>query len=334
MPWIPRMSQADVPIYDLIVAAVVVALVIRGWIRGFAREALEIAVLFAGVFVVFRFSPVVGSILAGMANIPYEVARIVAGVVLFFVLVIGGAVVARLVATALKLVPGATFINRMGGATVGAGYAALLVVLATTLVSATPLSDGLRSAVDESVEASAVGRRIVEPGSFIQQTVSTVSGERLFATVIALQETVGARLAAGTLPIPLPDVGESMLAPSQLAAQEVFDALNRARIAEGIDPLGWSGDLAVVAVTRAGKVYRSGVLALDADLAASLSAQGIPGTINTEMVVLAASTDGVAEAFTGASAYRDAILDRQYRKAGIGIIDGPYGLMAVQVLSG
>ena len=321
-------------IYDLIVAAVVAALVVRGWIRGFLREALEIAVLVVGAFVVFRLSPVVGSILSGMANIPYEVARIVAGVVLFFVLVIGGALGARVLSTMLKLVPGATVLNRLGGAVAGFGYAALVVVLATTLVSAAPLPDGMRSTVDSSVGSSAVGRRVVEPGGVIGQVVSTISGERVFATVIALHDTVGARLAAGTLPLPLPDVGDALLPPSQLAAQQVFDSLNRTRIAEGLDPLGWSGDLAVVAVTRAGDVYRSGVLALDPDLAASLRAQGIPGTINTEMVVLAASTEGVAEAFTGASAYRDAILDRQYRKAGIGIIDGPYGYMAVQVLSG
>ncbi len=321
-------------IYDLIVAAVVAALVLRGWFRGFLREALEIAVLVVGMFVVFRLSPVVGSVLAGMANIPYEVARIVSGVILFFVLVIGGALVTRVLSTTLKLVPGATFINRLGGALVGFGYAALVVVLATTLISAAPLSDGMRSSVDDSVGASAVGRRVVEPGGAIQQTVSMVSGERVFATVIALQETVGARLAAGTLPIPLPDVGDASLPPSQLAAQQVFDSLNRARIDEGLDPFGWSADLAVVAVTRADDVYRSGVLALDADLAASLRAQGVPGTVNTEMVVLAASTEGISEAFTGASAYRDAILDRQYRKAGIGIIDGPYGYMAVQVLSG
>ncbi len=334
MPPAPRTSPADVSIYDLIVAAIVAAFVIRGWMRGILREALEVAVLVVGVFLVFRLSPVLGSIIAGMANIPYEAARITGGVILFFVLVIGGAVVARLLSTALKLVPGATFLNRLGGAAVGAAYAALVVVLGTTMLAAAPLSEGIRETADESVEASAVGRRIIEPGGVIQQTVSSISGERVFSMVISLQETVGARLAAGTLPIPLPDVGDSALPPSQLAAQQVFDSLNRSRIAEGLDPLGWSSDLAVVAVARAVDVYRSGTLALDASLPASLTAQGVPGTVNTEMVVLAASIEGVTEAFTGASSYRDAIFDRQYHKAGIGIIEGPYGLLAVQVLSG
>jgi uncharacterized membrane protein required for colicin V production len=322
-----------VPLYDVIVAALVAALVIRGWMRGVLREALEIAVLLVGSFLVFRLSPVVGSIIAGMATVPYEVARVSAGVILFLALVGGGALVARLVSLSLKLVPGATILNRLGGAVVGAGYAALVVILGTTLLSAAPMSDGVRSTVSASVGASPIGARIVEPQGIIQQTVSSVSGERLFSAVAALQETVGARLVAGTLPIPLPDVGESALPPSQVAAQAVFDTLNRTRILEGLDPLGWSGHLAVVAVRRADQVYRSGTLRLDPYLAPALEAQGVPGTINTEMVVLAASTDGVVEAVVGASAYRDALFDTQYRKAGIGVIDGPYGLLTVLILS-
>ncbi len=321
------------PIYDVIIAAIAAALVIRGWMRGVLREALELAVLLVGSFLVFRLSPVIGSIIAGMANIPYEVARIAAGVILFVVLVIGGALVARLLSLSLKLVPGATVLNRLGGAIVGAGYAALVVVLGTTLLSAAPMSGGVRITVAESVGASPIGARIIEPNGAIQRTVASVSGEKIFTAVAAPQETVGARLVAGTLPIPLPAVGEAALPPSQTAAHLVFDSLNRIRILEGLDPLGRSGELAVVGVSRGDQVYRSGTLALDNGLAGALEAQGVPGTINTEMVVLAASTDGVAEAFVGATAYREAILDTQYRRAGIGVIDGPYGLLTVLILS-
>lgn len=321
-------------IYDLIVVAVVVAFVVRGAMRGLLREVLEVAVLLGGMFLVFRLSPALGSIISGMANVPFEVARIAAGVVLFFVIVIGGALVARILAGTLRVVPGATLLNRTGGAFVGAGYAALIVILATTLVSVVSIPSGARETIDESIGASPIGRRIVEPSGPIQQTLSSVSGEEVFSGVIALQNAVGARFAAGTIRIPLPDIDDSPLPPSQLAAQHVFDSLNRTRIAEGLDPLGWSGDLAVVAITRAGAVYRSGWLALDDDLALSLAAQGVPGTINTEMVALAASPQSVAEAFMGASSYRAAIFDARYRKAGIGIIDGPFGLLAVQVLSG
>lgn len=320
--------------YDLIVAAIFVALIARGWVRGFVREAVEAGVLVVGIFLVFRLSPVVGSIIAGMANVPVEAARIAAGVLLFLVLVLGGALVARVLSAAMKIVPGATATNRIGGAVVGAGYAALVVILATTLVLVAPMSAGLRATVEEGIAASSVGRRIVEPAGVVQQAVSVASGEQLFGAVIALQEAVGARFVAGTLPIPFPDIGDVDLPPSQVAAQQVFDSLNRLRIGEGRGPLAWSADLAVVAVSRAETVYRSGVLSLDDDLALALHAQGVPGTIHTDMVVLAATSEGVLEAFTNASSYMDAIFDGRYRKAGIGVIDGPYGLLAVMVLAG
>lgn len=321
-------------IYDAIVAAVVVVFVVRGWLRGLLREAIEIGVLVAGVFLVFRFSPALGSIIAGMANVPYEVARIAAGALLFLVLVIGGAIVARLLAVILKVIPGASTLNRLGGSLVGAGYAALVVILATTLLSVVPISEGMKETLGESFEASSVGRLILEPDGPIQQTMSLVSGESVFSTVISIQDAVGGRLAAGTLPIPLPDVGDASLAPSQVAAQQVFDTLNRTRIAEGLDPLAWSVGLATVAVSRSVEVYRSGRLMLDEGLSAALAAQGVPGTINTDMVVLAASPEGIAEAFTGTSSYTGAIHDRQYRKAGIGVVDGPFGLLTVLILSG
>lgn len=322
-------------IYDMVVAAVVAAFVFRGWARGLLREAVELAVLVVGVFLVFRLSPVVGSIIAGMANVPYEVARIAAGAALLFALVLGGALVARLVSAAMKVLPGATILNRIGGSLLGAGYGLLIVVLATTLVSVAPIPEGASATVESAVAESPVGQYIVDPVGPVQQAVASVSGERIFSTVLALREAVGGRLAAGTIPVPLPDVGDAPLAPSQQAAQGVFDTLNRTRIGEGLDPFAWSADLAVVAVARSTDVYRSGWLALDDGLSASLAAQGVPGTITTEMVVLAASPAGLVEALMAASSYKDAICcERRFRKAGIGVIDGPHGLLAVVVLSG
>jgi hypothetical protein len=114
----------------------------------------------------------------------------------------------------------------------------------------------------------------------------------------------------------------------------VFDDLNRERISAGQDPLAWSPDLAIVAVSRATNVYASGFLNLDDDLPEAIRAAGIPGTISGDLVVMAASVDGLVEAITTVQIYEDLISDPAYRKAGVGVIEGPYGLIAVQVLSG
>ena len=321
-------------VYDWVVLAVVAALAFRGWRRGLVREVVELAVLFAGTVIVFRMSPAVGAVLSGMANIPPEVARIVGGVVILIVLMVGSFFVSRIVAASLKIVPGATTLNRLGGALVGVGYAFLVVVLVTTLVSAAPLPSSARGSFDSSVESSIVGNQIVSPDGFVQGWFSAFSGEDVFGAVIAVREAVGDRLIAGTLPIPLPSVGDSVIVPSQSAAQLVFDDLNAERVRAGVDPVAWSPDLAIVAVARANGVYRSGLLRLDDDLDDALSAEGIPGTITSEMLVIAATPQGVSEAFISVDAYSATIVDPAFRKAGVGVVKGPYGLISVVVFSG
>ncbi len=321
-------------IYDWIVLGLFAALIVRGWRRGLIREVVELGVLVVGTVMVFRFSPVLGSIVTGMANVPYEVGRIIGGVVMFVALVVGGALIARVVATALKVVPGATTLNRLGGAAVGGAYALVIVVLATTLVSVAPIPDTMRKAIDSSIDSSLIGAWIVSPGGVVQGSVSSISGEGIFSSVIAVRDAVGDRLAAGTLPIPLPGITDDPLMPSQVAAQAVFDEINRHRISSGVDPLAWSPDLAIVAVARANQVYRSGLLSLDGGLPEALAAQGIPGTIHGEMVAMAATPQGLAEALSSAAAYEVLITDPAFRLSGVGVIEGPYGLIAVQVVSG
>jgi uncharacterized membrane protein required for colicin V production len=321
-------------VYDWVVLGLAGVLVVRGWRRGLVREIIELGVLVFGTLLVFRFSPVIGTIITGMANVPYEVGRIVGGAVMFLALVIGGAVVARMISASLKVVPGATTLNRLGGGLVGGAYAMVIVVLATTLISAAPMPQGARAAIDSSIEDSLIGGWIVSPGGVVQVTVSSVSGEDIFASVIAVRDAVGDRLAAGTLPIALPGISDDPLVPSQVAAQVVFDDVNRHRIAAGVDPLAWSPDLAAVATERANDVYRSGLLSLDEGLADALIAAGVPGTIHAEMVAVAATPQGIVEALSSADAYEMLITDPMFRLSGVGVVDGPYGLIAVQVVSG
>ncbi len=321
-------------IYDWIMVALVAGFAIRGWRRGFLRETLDWVLLVVGAVIVFRLSPAVGTIVSGMANIPYEVGRVVAGVIILTALVVSSFVLGNVIAGALKIIPGASTLNRLGGASVGVAFAMIIGVLATALAAAMPLPDSVASAVDESIDESPIGRTIVDPQGPVLSLVSVASGEEVYGAVIAVRDAVGDRLAAGTLPIPLPTIGDDALLPSQTIAQSVFDQVNRHRISAGGDPLAWSPDLAIVAVSRASEVYRSGVLRLDDELSSDLRAADVPGTTHADLVVLAATTDGIVDALVEASAYERALVSPIYRKAGIGVIDGPFGLMAVTVMSG
>jgi len=318
----------------LIAVGIALALVVRGWRRGLVREAVEVSVLVVGTIVIFRMSSVVGAMISGMANVPYEVGRILGGVVMFVLLTIGGALASRLIAGALKVVPGATTLNRLGGAALGGIYAAVILALATTLISVAPLPESARSSVNNAIAESPVFAVVVAPGGLVQGALGTVTGESIYGAVISVEDAVGHRLAAGTLPLPIPDIGGEPLAPSQASAQLVFDGLNQRRIAAGVDPLGWSSDLAIVAATRAQHVYDSEVLDPAPGLGEALRAAGVPGTIFNEMLAIAATPHGLVEAIVTAQAYEDVLADPVYRISGVGVVEGPFGLIAVQVVSG
>ncbi len=321
-------------IYDWAVVAIAAVFVIRGWRRGALREAIDVALLLVGSLIAFRLSPVLGSIIAGMANVPYEIGRIIAGMIVFLGLVVGSILLGRAIPVARRAVPGGSSLDRIVGASAGLAFATVIVVVGTTLIAAAPMPSPARTVLDERVQASAVGRAIVDPTGMLQPVVSAASGERLFGTVIAVREAVGERLMAGTIPVPFPSVDGDDIVASPASADAVFEHLNRERIAIGADPLAWSPDLATVATERAAEVYRSGVLGLDGGLRAALRDAGVPGTLHGELVVMAASPDGIVEAVLAAPTYEDMAMGAVFHRSGLGVVEGPYGLIAVQVLSG
>jgi uncharacterized membrane protein required for colicin V production len=321
-------------IYDWAVIAVVVALAARGWFRGFVRELIDVVILVVGAAFVFRLSAPVGTIIAAMANIPYEAARIGAGAVMLVVLFIGTTVVADVITRALHILPGVTILNRLGGVGAGIVYGAVVVILVTTVLGVAPLPTGTRATVDEAIAESSIGQTITKPDGDVQVFVGAASGESLFASVLSIRQVVGDRLAAGTIPIPRPAVASEDLIGDEDAAMHVLAGVNVARVEAGQNPLVWSKELSVVASSRAKRVYQSGSLSLDDRLDADLTGASLPGTIHSEGVVIGASPEGLSEAILATTTYSEAIVDSGHRKAGIGVIAGPYGNIAVFIVSG
>jgi uncharacterized protein YkwD len=65
-----------------------------------------------------------------------------------------------------------------------------------------------------------------------------------------------------------------------------------------------------------------------------VSSAGISYVIVGENLALAADAVQVHEGLMDSPSHRENILRPQFRRAGIGVIDGPTGLMVVQVFSG
>jgi uncharacterized protein YkwD len=106
-------------------------------------------------------------------------------------------------------------------------------------------------------------------------------------------------------------------------------------VAAGIPPLAWSDELAAVAAARADDAYRSGDLGAGGPtLETRLSSAGIIAATLGENLALAATAAGVHEAVVGSPPHREQLLGDGYRRVGVGVVSGPYGLMAVEVFTG
>ncbi len=307
---------------DFVVLALVVLLVVRGWVRGLVREAIDVGTLVLGALLAFRLAPTAGRLLSDLTDLSPEPARVIGGVVLFIAITVGATIVGSLIHRSIKHLPGLTTLNRIGGAALGVVYAAVLVVIATTLISAAPMP----SAVAEEVEQSSVVAFVVEPDSVAQDVIGLLSGDRALQSMIWIRSavdgwTIDPRFTDVTLPGM--DVGSGSHA-STATALLLYEEINRDRTEAGLDPLTWSESMSLVAVTRAFDVYRSGSFEAVSPIADRLSEVGISGMNPVEYLLLAPTPDGLVEA---------ANTGEGFTTVGIGVVDGPLGLMAVIVLA-
>lgn len=308
---------------DIAVLVLVVLLVIRGWMRGLVREAIDVGTLVLGAVLAFRLAPTVGRLLSDLTDLAPEPARVVGGAVLFIAIWVGAAILGSVINRSIKHLPGLSTLNRIGGAALGVAYAAVLVVIAVTLLSAAPLP----AAVADEVERSEVVAFVVEPGSVAQQAMSLVSGDRALQSMIWIRGAVDdwaidPRFTDVTLPGMDTDRG---VHASSGAAVALYEKINRDRAEAGLDPLDWSEPMSLMAVTRALGVYRSGSFTAASPIADRLSEVGIASSVADEYLLLTPTADGLAEA---------ANTGEGFATVGIGVVDGPLGLIAVVVLTG
>lgn len=306
---------------DLIAIAVLVLLVVRGWSRGFVRQALDVLTLIAGAVFAFRLAPVVGRFLTGILGWSPELARVLGGAALFLALSIGAGFVAAAIHRSMRRLPGTSLLNNIAGAGLGAVYALVLAIAAVTLLSALPLPE----AVSSQLEESRVAAQVVDPEGPAQRAVVVMSGDRAVQSMIWLRSVAGDWLVSTGegADLKLPVTAAEDAKPSTQAAARVVAAVDQARDENGMAPLRWSDDLAVIAVSRAGAIYRSGTFDAERTLDQRLDGAGIVAADSAERLLMAPTVEGIGKAIDSAGSYDE---------AGIGVVDGPYGMVAVLVL--
>ena len=319
---------------DFLLGLYFAGLFLRGWVRGLAREAMDLVGLIAGIALAFRFSGLVGDWLADWLGISPEMGRLAGGIIIFMLIGIGAAIGARFLQRVFTM-PGLVLSNRLFGGSLALAWALFVAILVLSLLVVVPLP----AAVGERIEESNVASALTDPESFPQRMFHAVAGDRVLEALLNLDELVGQEkvILEGDETLAIPPAQRGDLRPNANAADEIFELVNRTRVEAGLDPLAWSAPLAVVSEEHATDMYVSGFFShtspTTGSVADRMAAAGIPFRLVGENLALAATARTVHDGLMESPGHRANILGTEFTRVGIGVIRGPLGLMVVQVFS-
>jgi membrane protein required for colicin V production len=313
---------------DFILGLYIAGLAVRGWLRGFVRELMDLVGLIVGVAVAFRLSAPVGGFLTDRFGVSPEWGRIGAGIVLFILFGLGMSVLAHYLAKVARL-PGLSLANRVFGSAVAAAWGILLVLVIVAVVSVLPVPDG----VDAAIAESSVAHAIAGPDALPRRIVEPIIGDQAVTALATIERLTGGRrvVPAEGERIEMEEVDPDTVAVVPGSVAFVFDRINADRLDAGADPLVQSDALAEIARARGLEMYRAGIVErrTDDQVLAATRTGSLRLVAASEMVALASSDRaahaGIAEAPT------TSLTNPDFDRAGVAVIRGPLGTMVVEV---
>ena len=320
---------------DFLLGLYLAGLLVRGWLRGLVKEALDLVGLVLGVIIAFRLSAPFGDFISDRFDVTPEWARIGAGIALFLIVGIGLSVLAFWLGKVMKL-PGLNLSNRLLGDGFAVAWGITILLVLVSIVRALPLP----AAVDKTLGESVVVEAIASPDTPTQQLFQTLAGDDVLDTLLALEPLVGNR----RLVLDEDDVAEIEPAdPDDLEvrsgeARDSFEFVNEARVDAGAEPLAWSDGLAAVALGHAREMYEEGYVSHVSPTTGTVGDRvrdaGIRLLVVGENLALAASARAVHDGFLDSEGHRENMLRPQFDRLGVAAVRGPLGLMVVQVYGG
>ncbi|HEX2153474.1 MAG TPA: CvpA family protein [Acidimicrobiia bacterium] len=313
---------------DFILGIYLAGLAVRGWLRGFVRELMDLVGLIVGTAIAFRLSGPFGGFLSDRFGVSPEWARIAAGITLFLLFGVSMTVVAHFLSKVARL-PGLSLANRLLGSAVAAAWGALLVLVVVSIISVLPVP----AAVDEAIEDSTVAQAIAGPDALPRRLLEPIVGDEAISALAAIERLTGGRRI-------VPSEGERVetetVDPDSVEADDeaagfVFDRANADRLEAGADPLVGSDTLDALARDRAVEMYQGGYVGRRTpnQVLAATRDTNLRLQVAAEMTALASSERAAHAAI--AESEDTALIDPSFDRIGVGVATGPLGTIVVEV---
>ncbi len=319
---------------DLLLGIFFAFLLVRGWARGFVKEAMDLVGMLVGLAVAFRLSSAAGSVVGGILGSSPAISRVIGGLALFAIVGGGAAVLAHYLHKVARL-PGLALSNRLTGAGLAVAWGAFLATLALSVLSLFRLPEAIADQLDES----AVATRLTDPTGVPQAMFSRVSGDKVLGVLLGLDDLTDGRRAIvkGEDVVSFSPAAAGELALRRESAISLFERVNDDRADGGLAPLEWSNSLALVAVSHARDMYTAGFFSHRSPttglVSDRLAAAGVRVSVAGENLALAADVVEAHRGLVTSESHLANMREPAYGSVGITAMEGPLGLMVVQVFS-
>ena len=317
-------------ILDIVVLTTVALACWRGWARKSIRETFALLGVIAGIFLVLVLTGPLAAIIEAVSSAEPGLSHAIAAVSVVVIALLAGTIAGYRIAKG-TVIPGSRFMDSAGGALFA--FARVLAIAGLVLFSLDILW-GPQSVGHRMIADSVSGRLLAGDDSpFGTFYGSLVRGSDDLRKVKKWAERDD-QSTAGYQQSELEATDERLeLLPA--AEREMLDAINEERRARGLEPLAWCGSCAEVARAHSKDMYRGGYFShvdLDGDdpfdrMKAARIRYGAAG----ENLALAPSVPEAHEGLMESPDHRENILRAEFQEVGIGIYEGPFGLMCTQV---
>lgn len=316
---------------DFILGLALAAMLVRGWLRGLVRETLDLVGLVAGIWLAFRLSAPFGDFLTDSFGVGPEAGRIGGGILLF---VLFGALlsVGAHFLTRMMNLPGLSAVNRVGGAAVAVGWGVIVVLVAVSVVSVSPVPDSWRDRLDESRVVGLIAGDDALP----RRLFESLAGDNVMSAVASLREIFDAPRAVpeGEESLRIPAAASDEIRQVRSEAETLVGRLNEDRVSVGLGAVRPIDTITDLAEAHAEALYTGGRLEKIDNCVAALTDRSYQVLRCGNSVALAgtslAAYSGIFESVEGRALIESPSFDR----AGVAVVDGPTGRLVVVVLAG
>lgn len=316
---------------DFILGLALAGMLVRGWLRGFVRETLDLVGLVVGIWLAFRLSAPFGDFLTDSFGVSPEFGRIGGGILLFVLFGVLLSVAAHFLTKMMNL-PGLSMVNRVGGAAVAIGWGVAVVLIVVSLITVAPVPDGWREQLDDS----RVVELIAGDEALPRQLFEALAGDNVMSAMASLREIFGSPRAVpqGDQVLDIPPAPADEIRQSREEAGALVERLNEDRVGLGLGAVQPVDALTGLAESHAEFLYTTGRLHKIENCGAELGRRSHPVLRCSNGVALAGTAhgaySGIYESIEGGTMIESPGFDR----VGVAVVEGPTGRLVVVVLGG